>query len=99
MNWFTGIFNSNAADASQNNLKKLKRIAVRTYRDPAAFGESLRGLGYRCVEQTPWGSLVFEMNDCRVIVSSTTTRIHNLIFRSEREGVTHDIVKEGVLVV
>lgn len=98
MNWFSGIFKTNAADASQNNLEKLKRMAARTYRDPAAFGDSLRGLGYRCVEQTPWGTLIFEKQNCRVTVSSKTSGIWNLMFRSEAEGITHDIVKEGVLV-
>ena len=98
MNWFTKLFNSNEADLSQKNLTKLKKIAAQTYRNPAAFGNSLRGLGYTCVDQTPWGTLIFEKQDCRVTLSSTTTSIHNLMFRSNTEGITHDIVKEGVLV-
>jgi len=98
MNWFTKLFKSNEEDLSHKDLAKLIKIAAQTYRAPAAFGNSLRGLGYKCVEQTPWGTLIFEKQDCRVTLSSTTTRIQNLMFRSNTEGITHDIVKEGVLV-
>lgn len=98
MNFFKRLFASDNSDSGQRDLARLKGIAARTYLDPAAFGDSLRGLGYRCVEQTPWGTLIFEKQNCRVTLSAKTTRIWNLMFRSETEGITHDIVKEGILV-
>jgi len=86
------------ANSAQKNLAKLKQVAVLKYRDPAAFGRSMKDMGYKCVQQTQWGSLVFEKDDCRVVLSATTSSIHNLQFRSESEDKTHELVIEGVLV-
>lgn len=81
----------------QRQLTQVRTIAARTYRYPAAFGVAIRQEGYTCVEQTPWGSLVFERDDCRVTISATTTGIHNLVFYSTRDGQKHELVVEGVL--
>jgi hypothetical protein len=86
------------ANPIQSEIQALRDLAKSTLYDPAGFGRLIGSLGYKFVEKTSFGSLVFSKSDCRIILSTYTSKLWNLQFRSDSEGITHRIVQEGEVV-
>ena len=104
MKLLKNLFGSNPESKKTENkttttrgLEELKSILRETYYDGRVFSSQVKAVGYRFIEETPWGSVVMQKGDDKFIITIMSGGISSLIYRNDKHNISFDLVRDGRL--